>query len=556
MATKKNLNEDEVQRLLLQNSDNERETEESEDEYIPQNVSDDSSESSSDESMDTQGMSSASSALDIPARDGTIWQKIDDVAGSTGSKTHAPNIIRLQPGPTAFARRYAISPFAALKLFISQNIMILINKYTCMEGQNRYPNDLCTLNVNELWKFVGLFYARGVLGAKNIPLSELWQKKWANPIFAKTMPRDRFKYILRLLRFDSKQDRRERIVRGRDKFAHISEIWNIFVNNCKAYYNPGANICVDEQLFPTRARCPFTQYIASKPDKFGIKFWVLCDVNSKYFLNAFPYTGEDISRPVDVPVGEHIVWKLSEPFHKQGHNITCDNYFTSLSLAKRLLRVNTTIVGTIRSNRKEIPDEARSFASLKEAPIFSSIFMRDVSSHATLTTYKCKKSKSVHILSSMHSVNIHCDNTIKKKPETVLYYNKTKFGVDILDEMARMYSVKPGCRRWPVHVFCNMLDMAAINAWIIYKESHPTHSNISRRKFLFDLVEEMTDNNTDAEMVEAFGASSSITSRKICQVRKSCKSNRATTTCVRCHKLACGSCTKEKKVQIICKNCV
>ena len=35
----------------------------------------------------------------------------------------------------------------------------------------------------------------------------------------------------------------------------------------------------------------------------------------------------------------------------------------------------------------------------------------------------------------------------KKKPERVEFYNKTKCGVGVADQMARQYSVKAGTRR-------------------------------------------------------------------------------------------------------------
>ena len=64
------------------------------------------------------------------------------------------------------------------------------------------------------------------------------------------------------------------------------------------------------------------------------------------------------------------------------------------------------------------------------------------------------------------------DKTRKKRPETVEFYNCTKYGVDIVDQMARKYTVRTSTRRWPVQSFQNTLDLAAINAWVIYKESH------------------------------------------------------------------------------------
>jgi len=40
-----------------------------------------------------------------------------------------------------------------------------------------------------------------------------------------------------------------------------------------------------------------------------------------------------------------------------------------------------------------------------------------------------------------------------------------------------------------MHVFYNILDLAGINAWILYKET--TGENITRKDFLFQLGEEL-----------------------------------------------------------------
>ena len=43
----------------------------------------------------------------------------------------------------------------------------------------------------------------------------------------------------------------------------------------------------------------------NKPDKFGIKSWMLTEVESKYTLNGFPYFGKDCDRPNNKLQGEH-----------------------------------------------------------------------------------------------------------------------------------------------------------------------------------------------------------------------------------------------------------
>ena len=77
-----------------------------------------------------------------------------------------------------------------------------------------------------------------------------------------------------------------------------------------------------------------------------------------------------------------------------------------------------------------------------------------------------------------------------KKPKAILFYNETKVGVDVLDQMSRCYSVKAGSRNWPIHMFYNVIDMALINNWIIY--NHVCNSSISRRMFIQRVSEELT----------------------------------------------------------------
>ena len=54
------------------------------------------------------------------------------------------------------------------------------------------------LTAEELLAFMGL------IGAKNIPLDDLWSKDWGNRLFSETMQRNRFREILRFIRFDDR----------------------------------------------------------------------------------------------------------------------------------------------------------------------------------------------------------------------------------------------------------------------------------------------------------------------------------------------------------------
>jgi len=49
----------------------------------------------------------------------------------------------------------------------------------------------------------------------------------------------------------------------------------------------------------------------------------------------------------------------------------------------------------------------------------------------------------------------------------VLDYNASKAGVDTMDQMVRTYTSKRMTRRWPMVFFYNVLDVSALNAFII-----------------------------------------------------------------------------------------
>ena len=90
-------------------------------------------------------------------------------------------------------------------------------------------------------------------------------------------------------------------------------------------------------------------------------------------------------------------------------------------------------------------------------------------------------------MSSLHP-DVSIEANEKKTLETIAYYNKTKYGVNALDQIMR-HSTTAASRRWPVHAFYNILDIAGVNSYIIYKAV--TNKKISRKTFLQNLAEDL-----------------------------------------------------------------
>lgn len=127
------------------------------------------------------------------------------------------------------------------------------------------------------------------------------------------------------------------------------------------------------------------------------------------------------------------------------------------------------------------------------------------------------------------------------------------------DQMARKYTTKSKSCRWPLQVFFNILDLAGINAWILYRQT--TGENISRQDFLLQLAVELAADFREArgqqkERTNTKGTLPKSTTnsyqRKTCQIGY-CNENKTIKICSKCEKYVCGKCIME--TPCICKKC-
>lgn len=123
----------------------------------------------------------------------------------------------------------------------------------------------------------------------------------------------------------------------------------------------------------------------------------------------------------------------------------------------------------------------------------------------------------------------------------------------MIDSMSKAMTTKIGTCRWPLALFFNLLDLAAINAWIIFKKK--MGSKISRRSFLLKLGEQLTDacvlsrETASKHSLQQAKASVEGGTRVNCRVRVNCDRNRTTVICQSCEKPMCGQCQAKVCVQ-------
>jgi hypothetical protein len=213
----------------------------------------------------------------------------------------------------------------------------------------------------------------------------------------------------------------------------------MFKATIAAAFVAGANLCIDECLYPFRGRCVMRQYMPAKPAKYGIKWFCLCDVATSYLLEVNIYLGKEINQNENTKGSARaVVEALLSSYHGTRRLVCMDNWFTSVPLAISLYFKKLLILGTVRENKSEVPLE---FKKSRARELFSSLF--GFHGFMSLCSYVSKKGKAVLLLSTQHhSSNIGHDGMIgclkekenakaekqvvKKKPQVVLEYNKYK----------------------------------------------------------------------------------------------------------------------------------
>lgn len=218
-------------------------------------------------------------------KDGNNWSFIPIMGRYSSS-----NVIRQSSGPTVRAINSTNETASSfLKLILDDELIDSI----CFYSNKFAADNNINLNLNrDLFnKFIGLLIARSVLIPEKFSIHLLWSKKYGNKLFQETMSRSTFYLILKCLRMDDKSTRDQRIEAG-DKTAAISEYWDKLIKNSQQYYKPSYRLTIDESLAGCKAKCKFIQYIPSKRDKFGLKFYLLVDCENNYVLNGLLYSGK------------------------------------------------------------------------------------------------------------------------------------------------------------------------------------------------------------------------------------------------------------------------
>ena len=247
-------------------------------------------------------------------------------------------------------------------------------------------------------------------------------------------------------------------------------------------------------MFPYRGRIRFKQVSPSKPAKYGLLYYLLCDATVTYTYFSMPYVGKPEVVDKENPATsnyftrtdeytKYLVSGFSTIANMSGCNVSMDRYFSSVPLAQWCSERNITIVGTMGLHQKGIPAEIKKTDKHDERSAF---YAHGQDGDLMLVSYVDKMksgNKNFVVLTSMHD-NARVTKDEKRKPQVHTLYDHTKGGVDVVDLVSSNCSTRIKSKRWPLNSLASILDTARTNANTILKENNV---KMSTHEFTYQL---------------------------------------------------------------------
>ena len=146
-------------------------------------------------------------------------------------------------------------------------------------------------------------------------------------------------------------------------------------------------------------------------------------------------------------------------------------------------------VGTVQTNHKGLPTSFRN-KQVKSDDMripLSSKFVWKKDSPVMAVSYVPKENQNVLLITTAHDTDGILNNTQKKKPVVIDFYNSQRCSVDVVNEMLKDYSSQPVSNIWTIVVFTFILDSSAVNGSTIFKYNCQTKFT-NRRAYLKNLA--------------------------------------------------------------------
>ena len=146
------------------------------------------------------------------------------------------------------------------------------------------------------------------------------------------MKQDRYKHILRFLRFTNNRNEFGWVDKNFDRLCKIWNLFEILRRPFFKFYTLSKNLAMDKVIVLYKERVIFKQYIPEKQKCFGIIMNKLC-YSTGYIYDLKVYLGKNRQHVASHVTATHaIVTELTRKIEGCGHKLYISNYFSSSNL--------------------------------------------------------------------------------------------------------------------------------------------------------------------------------------------------------------------------------
>lgn len=220
------------------------------------------------------------------------------------------------------------------------------------ERKKRYVDDTWyPVTLDEIKTYYALCILMGQVKKSNIQLYWTRRAVLETPIFRQTMPFKRFRQISRFLHFsDNETDD------SKDRLRKIRPVINFWNQKFKEIYTPNEYVSIDESLMKYKGRLTYKQCNPSKRARNKNLEYKLCEASTGFCHGFKIYTGQNRINRND-SASENVVMELSKSIINKGYTLFLDNWYSSPNLFLKLHQQKTNVIGTVRKNRKNMPQD-------------------------------------------------------------------------------------------------------------------------------------------------------------------------------------------------------
>ena len=397
------------------------------------------------------------------------WKKKQDI-----SHPPLPEYVHTPPP-------FVPDPYVYFRMFFTDELLENISYQTNLYATQQSVNTTFKTTPDEIMNYVAVLLYMGVVPMPS--LDDYWSVKTRVPQVANLMSLKRFRLLRRTIHFNDNSQ----IASTVDRFYKIRPLFNTLRQEfLKIQQTPKQS--VDEVMVGYKGKMAgnLRQYLKSKPTKWGYKLF--CRASSDGFLHdlilyqgttTFPSHPSQLTEDEKLlPPSCQVVSVLARSMNTSGATgIYADNYFSSLGLVRHLQKMGIRYTGTARDNRIGKPCLRTSDDMGKKKVKKGELDY--CSSDDGIVALKWKDNKVVTVISNdkgvepMGKVERYCKETKKREtipcPSVILSYNAHMGGIDKSDMLVTLYRTPMKSKRWYLRLFAHCIDVAVVNAWLLYR---------------------------------------------------------------------------------------